>query len=329
MDAMKIPQLLYRFRPLNDELLEREMSALKDSYLYAPPFSAMNDPMEAFYETGGPGDHLLNTLLAPAGKSTGDMYKILSEMIERLALVSFAGTYEDLPMWAYYGSNFAGMCLEFDSSRLKIGDLQNEQLRSVTYARKALPALTIAEIANEEAVISRITRKRSEWAHEKEWRFIVGEVGQKHYLDDALRRVYLGPRVKPEHVERVRKILESRPVEVLQGEIQGFDLRFQTIKTPCSEEECERTGAGNFNPANHEYGRSNVEAFLKVPYQALLDECQRLSRHPNFEEIFDFDIAGNSKNALYLWATYRLRSGREVFHKRYYDQRLRRMPDSA
>jgi Protein of unknown function (DUF2971) len=285
----------------------------------------MNDPMEAFYETGGPEDHLIDSLLAPTGKGTGEMYKMLSDMIERFALVSFAGTHDDLPMWAYYGSNFAGMCLEFESSRLEIGDFQNEHLRRVTYARKALSALTFADVSNEEAVIARITRKRVEWTHEKEWRFVTGEVGPKHYLDDALRRVYLGPRVKQEHAKRVCKVLERRPVEVLQGEIQGFELKFCIMQEPRKESECERVGAGIFDPTEYEHSRTELETSLKVPYQVLLDECQRISCHPNLEKISDFYIASGLKNALYLWANYKLRNGREVYHKRYYDQRLRPM----
>ncbi len=68
-------------------------------------------------------------------------------------------------MWAYYGSNFSGMCLEFDTAELRIGDFQNEKLQPVTYARSALPPLTVTDMASErveETVIARITRKRSE-----------------------------------------------------------------------------------------------------------------------------------------------------------------------
>ena len=81
--------------------------------------------------------------------------------------------------------------LEFDSAELAIGDFQGERLRPVIYARNALPSLSVADMAPEcleDAVTARLTRKRIEWAHEKEWRFITGEVGPKHYLDDALRR---------------------------------------------------------------------------------------------------------------------------------------------
>lgn len=323
---MKTPPKLYRYRPLEDALLDRELGALQNSYLYSPPFAAMNDPMEAFYETGGPGDRIINAMLAPTGKRIDGMYEMLSEMIDRFALVSFAGTYEDLPMWAYYGSNFAGMCLEFDATELAIGDFQNEKLRPVTYARSALLPLTVTDMAPErleEAVIARITRKRSEWAHEKEWRFITGEVGPKHYLDDALRRVFLGPRVKPEHAARACEVLDRRPVEVLQGEIRGFELTFRSIKPARPQEECERVGAGRFEPKDIIYKQEELEAFLAGPLDALLDECRRTARRPNLEEIADFDVSVNHKGEMFIWAIYRLRNGRDVYQKRYFDRRMR------
>lgn len=70
---MRRPPKLFRFRPLDDSLLEREMDALGDSYLYAPSFAAMNDPMEAFYETGGPGERIIDAIISPSGRNTGEM----------------------------------------------------------------------------------------------------------------------------------------------------------------------------------------------------------------------------------------------------------------
>ena len=67
MLVMKTPQFLYRFRPLKSgKILEREIEALRDSYLFAPAFSEMNDPMEAYYETGGPGDSAVNNMIPGA-----------------------------------------------------------------------------------------------------------------------------------------------------------------------------------------------------------------------------------------------------------------------
>ena len=179
----------------------------------------------------------------------------------------------------------------------------------------------------EDAVIARITRKRSEWSHEKEWRFVTGQVGPKHYLDDALRRVFLGPRVKPEHAAQVCEVLDRRPVEVLQGGIMGFELTFRSIKAARPLKDCERVGAGRFNPAEDVYAEKELRDFLAVPFESLIEECRRTALRPNMDDFAGIDIAGNDGAAIYMWTTYNLRSGRKVYHKRYFDSRLRLVPD--
>ncbi|MBX3477317.1 MAG: DUF2971 domain-containing protein [Brevundimonas sp.] len=328
---MAPPACLYRFRPLEDALLDRELTALRESFLYSPPFGAMNDPMEAFYETGGPGDRIVEAMLGPAAGGLQHLYGLLSETIDRFALVSFAGTFENLPMWAYYASNFAGMCLEFDTDQLTIGDFQNETLRPVTYAHKALSPLSVADMAPdrlEEAIIARITRKRAEWSHEKEWRYVTGEVGRKHYLDDALRRVFIGPRAREDYVTTVCDVLDRRPVEVLQGEIKGFELTFRTIKPARPIGECERIGAGIFDDEEI-YGPEALSAFFGSSYEAFLEACRRTAARPNMEKFAGIDLSTDRDAAAYVWTVYRLRNGRDVYDKRYFDRRLRLLPRRA
>jgi hypothetical protein len=326
---MKVPASLYRFRPLDDALVDRELSALEASYLFTPPFSAMNDPMEAFYETGGPTDRIVDAMLG-TGKGVADLYKLLSDTVAAFALVSFAGTAEDLPMWAYYGSNFAGMCLEFDAAKLGVGDFQGEKLLPVTYARKALPPLTVADFARaEEAITERITRKRIEWSHEKEWRYVVGQVGPKHYLDDALKRVYIGPRAQPAHVDRICKLLDRRPVEILQGEIRGFDLEFRKIKPARPLSACDKVDAVALDMAEALYAEKELRSFLHAPYDQLVDIVREIAEHPNFHGFGGVDISVNDKEALYITTIFKLRSGRDVYHQRYFDRRLRLKPKSS
>lgn len=284
----------------------------------------MNDPMEAFYEIGGSSDWIIDKMLAPAGRKMSDMYSMLSEKINHFGLVSFASTHSDLPMWAYYGSNFSGICLEFDVAELAIGDFQDEKLQQVVYAPHALPPLAVADMGRlEEAMIARITRKRNEWSHEKEWRFLTGKPGPKCYLDDALCRVYLGPRVKPEHAEQICEVLDQRPVEVLKGEIKGFDLTFRRIKGERPIGECESIGARYFDPAEHLYAEKELREFLAVPFEMLMEECRRTALRPNMEAFEGIDIAGSDKRMIYLWTKYKLRSGRMVYNKRYFDRQLR------
>jgi len=288
--------------------------------------------MEAFYEIGGPTDKIVNLMLAPTGKTLDSLYETISKTIDGFALICLSSSHEDLPMWAYYASNFAGMCLEFETTELSVGDLQNEKLRPVTYARHSLPPLSVMDLESnklENAVISRLTRKRSEWAHEKEWRFITGKVGPKYYLDDALRRVFLGPRVKPEHAKRICNALDRRPVEVLHGEVHGFNMTFRTIKPARPLIECERVGSGKFDAAKDLWAEKELREFLTVSFDDLVKECRRTALRPNMEELAGVDLASADKRAIYFWTKFKLRSGRQVFQKRYFDRRLRPLAENS
>lgn len=329
MSEAKLPPKLYRYRPLTDKLLDRELDALRESYLYAPPFEAMNDPMEAFYETGDVADGFLDALLASSGKSVQEIYRVLDEMIAKFALISFSSTHEDLPLWAYYASNFAGMCLEFDTEELTLGDLQSERLVRVEYADTALPPLGVSEMfgdGGQSALIARISRKRTEWRHEKEWRFITRSVGRKYCVDDTLRRVYLGPRVSRAHAAQVCKTLERRPVEVLQAEVHGFEMRFHSVQKPAAGSNLDRVGSCSFDRERDLYAERELAAFLDVPIDQLVFVCQQIASRPNMDGFSGIDVAQGNKR-LFLWTVYRLRSGRNVYRRHYFDRQLRGVPE--
>jgi Protein of unknown function (DUF2971) len=323
---MRIPTRLYRYRPLTTELLERELRAISDSYLFAPEFKEMNDPMEAFYETGGQVDEVIHSILPSLKEPTKKIYRQMGEMIDKFALVSFATTNEHLAMWAYYASNFNGICLEFDTNQLAVGDFQNEELRPVIYARRALPPLTMTEVSGgriNEAIIQRLTCKRSEWAHESEWRFITGVRGPKHYLDSALSRVFLGPSMSRENEEKILELLKNRPVEVLKGKIKGFDLTFQLVKEAQPFEECERIGAGTFRLGDLDHAKADLLNFLAVPFEALSELCGKIAMNPNMEDFAGVDISSSEPKAIFIWTTYKMRDGTIRYCKRYFDKKLR------
>lgn len=329
---MEAPAKLYRYRALlDDAMLERELDTLRNSYLFAPPFGAMNDPMEAFYETGSAGDSIVDALLMPSGKGTSDLYKMLDDTVTNFALVSFSSAPDDLPLWAYYAGNFAGICLEFDTENLGVGDFQNESLKPVEYAQKPLPPIGLSDLGPdrmEKSVLARITRKRTEWAHEKEWRYVTGSVGPKHYLDDCLTRIFLGPRIKPKHANAIHSVLDKRPVEILQGEVFGYDLRFRSIKQATPQAECERIGGGTFVRDQVLYARKELEDFLSVPIDPVIAECERIAARPNFVEFIGLGVSANEPDRVYLNAACKLRSGRNVYDSRYYDRHFHFQPRS-
>lgn len=159
------PSTLCRYRPLDETLAERELAALTEGYLFAPLFSEMNDPMEAFFALGRPEDAVVDLMVGGKRRVSEGLYELLRQTIGNLALVSFAGGHLNYPLWAYYASNFAGMCLEFSTPRLSIGGFANERLLEVEYAADPLPSLGVGDIASaaiEEKILPYLTRKRVE-----------------------------------------------------------------------------------------------------------------------------------------------------------------------
>ncbi|MDZ4057568.1 MAG: DUF2971 domain-containing protein [Polynucleobacter sp.] len=328
--TMAFPTHLYRFRPLDDALLERELAALQTAFLWSPHFREMNDPMEAFYVLGGAADPLVDILLKPTGKSTRDVYEMVRSTVDNFCLVSLSTSHMALPMWAYYASNFAGMCLEFRTAEMFNGDLQNERLMQVTYADTAPPPLQFHHLGGDrmqKGLEACFSRKRVEWRHEQEWRILTGAGGAKHYVDDALSRIFLGPRIDDDHANRICAIFKDRPTEILRGKVHGYNLRFETVKPATAFANCTRVGAGKLNIEDLLYSREEISSFLEVPISDLEGRLREIVSHPNVEEILSCDISGErGGNAIYIWATYRLRSGRDAWKRIYLDRRLGALP---
>lgn len=327
---MAAPTFLYRFRGLSAETIEHEVCALEESYLYSPPFKAMNDPMEAFYEFGGEDDLLDDAILAVRGRSVQGAYNIIKETIDKFALISFADTHESLPLWAYYANNFAGMCLEFSTKRLAIGDLRGNELAPVVYSRDALPPICLGNPGSgwiKEEILPRMTRKRIEWAHEREWRYVTGEVGPKHYLDDALKRIYLGPRIEDDHASRVCRAVKGRPVEVLRGHTAGFELEFETVQTATPLADCERVGAGRFARTDAFSAEAELKAFFGDRYDAFVAECQSLTENPNLEDVWDAAISAKCNSVVRVKTKYKLRDGSVIDNDSYFDRDINSVPD--
>jgi hypothetical protein len=323
--ASNAPKTLFRFRPLDAHLLGREVDALKGSYLWSPKFTELNDPMEAFYEIGDPSDDFFEVIVPDFKVQLERIYQQFRDMLSSWCLISFAESLANYPMWAYYASNFAGMCLEFDRELLEVGDLRRERIVHVEYANTPLPRVAFHSLndISLDWAIRYLSRKREEWTHEHEWRYITGTGGPKHYLDDALRRVYIGPRADPKSVEAIAHALKGRPVEILQGSVSGLDMKFNTIQSATEWTFSDRVVPCEFD-ADKILGfvEPDLRQFLRVPYEELLQECQRTALHPNAEGILSVDIAHSDSELLYFWTQYRLRSGREVHDKRYFDRSM-------
>lgn len=323
--ASNAPKTLFRFRPLDAHLLDREIDALKGSYLWSPKFTQLNDPMEAFYEIGDPSDDFFEPFVPDFKAQLERIYQQFRDMLGGWCLISFAESRANYPMWAYYASNFAGMCLEFDRELLEVGELRRERIVQVDYANTPLPRVAFHSLndISLDWTMHYLSRKRQEWMHEHEWRYITGTGGPKHYLDDALRRVYIGPRADPKSVETIMLALKGRPVEILHGSVSGLDMKFTTIQPATQCQFADRVVPCEFDADKIlRFVEPDLRQFLCVPYETLLEECQRTVHHPNSEGLLSIQIDHSASDLLYFWTQYRLRSGTEVHDRRYFDRSM-------
>lgn len=164
---------LYKYMPFRKEFFE-------NLYLRCTPRSALNDPFEL-----RPSDkylfyHVLNFYGLPADKKDKELLDFNSDFynkaFNRIGIVSFSETNDNLLMWSHYADNHRGMVVAFDTSHdffIKDGS-KSRQLGRVHYRKDRMKALP--QRLKYGFHMSDSTRiyfeKSDEWIYEKEHRLM-------------------------------------------------------------------------------------------------------------------------------------------------------------
>ena len=153
------------------------------------------------------------------------------EWIESVGVLCLTTSPDDLLMWAHYAQNHTGICLGFDSGFEPFSTAQ-----PVRYQEGRARVAPLDTASREQQLVEKVLFVKSpHWRYESEWRCIkrpvredekayyrdlyiqqpdrcddiaqllASEGGPGHYEFDigALRRIYLGARMRPEWKERV------------------------------------------------------------------------------------------------------------------------------
>lgn len=103
---------------------------------------------------------------------------------ELLRISCFCGTNESIPMWAYYGKNHSGICVEYDTTMLDNSTRQS--IKPVIYSRHR----------NSDCIHF---YKSRQWVNEQEWRIIKRKDDKEissdsYYPFDCISGIYFGER---------------------------------------------------------------------------------------------------------------------------------------
>jgi hypothetical protein len=169
--------------------------------------------------------------------------RFLDHMSTRVGILSFAERYDNLLMWSHYADSHKGLCIEFDWTA---EPLHTSALR-VQYSHE-YPEVDFFRVAearerggpDAEAVFRDFVNKAyftksPDWQYEAEWRVadpIKGR-GVRPFPPEAITRIFLGCRLKPEDRERVLQWVESGPTNphLLQARAskKAFELDFEEM----------------------------------------------------------------------------------------------------
>jgi hypothetical protein len=222
LDKPVLPPMLYRYRSIPDmAILNRELKAIKEQYIWASRYKEMNDPMEGFYE---PSSRVLgHSEFANVARN------IVSQKLV-LGLCSFCDSKDNELMWAHYASNYKGVAVGYRTTVLLQGLSDDAHLVRMSYGGVP-PPIGIHDIADgHDAAIRILSHKKASWGYEREWR-VIGQLGRLDInAKGCVRELYLGSRMFDSHKSKVLSELASTSIRIFEMGISGYTHKWIQIK---------------------------------------------------------------------------------------------------
>ncbi|MGE7206350.1 DUF2971 domain-containing protein [Sphingomonas sp. NPDC019816] len=212
------PSSLYRYRPLRSKAV-RELRALRESFIYCPAYSAMNDPME--------GLHRLSSRFAENRGSEKSRERVQTAL-QTMGIASMSEVHDHEPMWAHYADQFSGMCVQYSLNRLIKGLDLEIAITRMMYS-EIEPVLLLDGSKSVDRARLCLSSKTVRWASEREWRIFMKEQGEASYgAEKAVTRIYLGSRVTQADEALVRATGREIGVPVSKMEIDKYAMSFKS-----------------------------------------------------------------------------------------------------
>jgi hypothetical protein len=168
-----LPIRLYRYRSLEggQDIVEREIATITESYLWCSDFTRLNDPMEGFYT---PSSVLGN------GRKARIIKQNILDSKSTIGIASFAESYENELMWTHYADEYHGICTAYITDFLQRGLHDGTSLVRMAYGEESPPISAVQALDPQRAARIIMSHKKLNWYYEREWR-VLGSKGKKHY----------------------------------------------------------------------------------------------------------------------------------------------------
>ncbi len=241
----QLPRMLYKYRSLDGEALNRTLNILRDCSLYFANPESFNDPFDCrIYPMKVPNEKLAEYLAQKQTEyknlsseslcetlNTLDMTEIVEKAIDdvmnRKGVCCMTGKRDNILMWSHYADSHRGICLGFDV--MWHPDFFLYPIR-INYASD-YPQIPITEISYPTALLK---TKYEGWSYEEEFRIYKAGAGCYSFNPKSLRQIIFGCKVEQDKIETVDAILKNRPelshVELYKAEIKTSSYKLNIAK---------------------------------------------------------------------------------------------------
>jgi hypothetical protein len=222
LDLPVLPPLLFRYRSITDETVKREISAIKEQYLWCSEYRRLNDPMEGFYK---PNVSFRNI----ADSDYMSMAREIFNLKQDIGICCFSDTNENELMWSHYAGNYAGICVAYRPQCLIDGLSEDVHLVRLGYGN-APPDITISDTyAGRLAAIKILSHKKSSWGYEREWR-LLGPRGRLEIGGErCVAELYLGSRIARPHKKKILAAFSPISIPIFEMNITDYSHQWSEV----------------------------------------------------------------------------------------------------
>ena len=233
----------YKFKSLDSEYT---LSNLKDDIFHFTLIDNLNDPFEYSYKIDiseerrrrseilkhvmfieEPTEAELNDFL------NTDAYKMMESIREYVLVYSLTTTYDNAPMWAAYGNEYNGICIEYDA--IDLFGKYSWRLSPIEYV-DSIPQTPYR--GSQADILKFIHRtcvaKDKKWKNEKEWRITsIQFADKKKDRDDIIQPtgIILGYNVSAENEKKIYDLCECKNIRLYKIELdkESYELKRKRV----------------------------------------------------------------------------------------------------
>lgn len=251
------PRNIFKFMPFydrgNPSINKRNIETIEENKIWASKYSTLNDPFE-FKSL-----YLDEDKIKKSGNNIGDFKECLDYINNSFLVISFSAngnihSLNNMPMWAYYGNNHHGICIEYEVVNPKILYPVSYEIQRNKVAYVIGNFIYLAGAASKGKIspnndklklynflmIGNLCRKHKSWQHENEYRILVPNEdkvsnGKRVLLNKIgikIKAIYLGKECSARNKKNLYKTAKNMGIDIYQMDIKNKSDDFSMEYTP-------------------------------------------------------------------------------------------------